>query len=208
MKSQFNPFVIAYAHPFRTFVLLTILLFLFPDLMRGISFVTGLKGFAAGVLTVIFVIFVGFLMPMIKSMINYQVVVYEIFANRIEFRQSAFIREYVTLHFRNIKEVRVKSNWLQKKHGLGHIELGVVTRIGVRDGGTVLPNIPDAATVAEKIRALMKSYAEETVKAHTDASPVDTLPAEEIPPEDLPERKAVSLKKTKDTPQTEAKKEP
>ena len=122
---RFRPTVIATRHPLRFLAFICLLGLFFYDMRLFAANVYGLTQTAAAAIVVIcsFLIFFGLLLS--TYFIEYRFFPVRVYADRIEVRDQLLLRENVMLPFRNIVDIKISRNMLQKFFGLKtvHIQL-------------------------------------------------------------------------------------
>ena len=158
LRSVFHPAVIAYSYPIRIIAISSIFLMLLPEMAKGMAWVTGVEGFLSYLMAISIVGLIGFAGPLFMTWLDYKVVTFTVYPNRIEFIQNFWIREKSRVLLHSVREIKASSNWLQKHYGVGNISLVVESRIGAKQTGTVLPNIRYPEKVAEKLSTILEDH--------------------------------------------------
>ena len=106
------------------------------------------------VLMFVFILFV--IIMAYVGMKNYAATVYCVYDDRIELNEGFINCQHVSIFFKDIKEVHLTQNLIQRKYNVATIK--VVTAANNFDMGIKLRDIEYASEVCEQLRKLIKDY--------------------------------------------------
>ena len=152
---QFRPVSLILRHPMRIVIWAMLMFLLFPELNGLAEKLFSLSGGGGTILItgMTFIIFFGALLSVYY--IEYKFYPVLIYSDRIEFLESALLRNYHRLEFRNIKDVKTKSGPLQKRNNLHSLFLNVRAAaypVTAKDYWVEIADLKNSENIAPEIR--------------------------------------------------------
>ena len=139
--------------------------FLFPDLAALSSYLFGLDG----VVNNVFLLFISFMLffglVLLAYFIEYTKFPILLFEDRIEFRESIFLKENYKIPYKNIIDIKVTANPVQKYYGLKTLKLNLNTgadHLKTRDYWVDFHDLKNADNIAGFITDKMNSASPKT----------------------------------------------
>jgi len=125
VKQCFDVGVLAWRHPIRLISWALTLSFLFPDLSWLVGKIFGTDEGLSGLILIFITFMLFFGLPLLTYFVEYKKFPILLFEDRIEFRENIFLSENYRIAYRNVLEVKIKSNPLQKRKKMSTIRLNL-----------------------------------------------------------------------------------
>ncbi|MGM0422248.1 MAG: hypothetical protein ACQEQL_04015 [Pseudomonadota bacterium] len=157
-QRHFRAGLLVSRHPIRILVWALLLLFLFPELSWIVESIFSVSTDVADVLVFFITLMCFFGLPLLVYYIEYRWYPILFYKDRVNFLEHFILRNYHSIPYRNIMDIKVKASPLQKRYKLKSVWLNIRTKaasLKSRDYWIQIPDLQNASATALALRKLI-----------------------------------------------------